>query len=94
MNTLVPAHAAPRRYADSRIVAFSTGNVYPSSPSPAEGLAGTDAPGPIGEYAASCLGRERLFEHFPSGTARASPFIVSTTRSTFVTAFSSTSRRK
>jgi nucleoside-diphosphate-sugar epimerase len=61
MNTLVPAICA-ERYAESRIVAFSTGNVYPLTPVDAGGARETDAPGPIGEYAASCLGRERMFE--------------------------------
>jgi nucleoside-diphosphate-sugar epimerase len=63
MNTLVPAHAA-ERYAGARIVAFSTGNVYPLVPVASGGARETDALGPIGEYAASCVGRERLFEHF------------------------------
>jgi len=63
MNMLVPAHAA-ERYAASRMVAFSTGNVYPLVAIASGGARETDAPGPIGEYAAACLGRERLFEHF------------------------------
>jgi len=62
MNTLVPAHAA-ERYAGSRIVAFSTGNVYPLVPVTSGGARETDMLGPIGEYAASCVGRERVFEH-------------------------------
>jgi nucleoside-diphosphate-sugar epimerase len=63
MNTLVPAHAA-ERYAGSRTVAFSTGNVYPLVPVGGSGARESDALGPIGEYAASCVGRERMFEHF------------------------------
>ena len=63
MNTLVPAHAA-ERYPNARIVAFSTGNVYPLVPVASGGARETDALGPIGEYAASCVGRERIFEHF------------------------------
>jgi dTDP-4-dehydrorhamnose reductase len=63
MNTLVPANAA-RRYAGARIVAFSTGNVYPLSPVKSGGPRETDALGPIGEYAMSCVGRERVFEYF------------------------------
>ena len=63
MNTLVPALAA-ERYAGARIVAFSTGNVYPLVPVASGGAKEMDALGPIGEYAASCVGRERLFEHF------------------------------
>jgi nucleoside-diphosphate-sugar epimerase len=61
MNTLVPAYCADR-YQHSRIVAFSTGNVYPLTPVAAGGSRETDAPAPVGEYAASCLGRERMFE--------------------------------
>lgn len=63
MNTLVPAHCA-ERYQSSRIVAFSTGNVYPLTPASSGGSRETDALGPVGEYAASCVGRERIFELF------------------------------
>jgi nucleoside-diphosphate-sugar epimerase len=63
MNTHVPALVC-RRYATSRIVAFSTGNVYGLAPSGHGGSREEDAPAPVGEYAMSCLGRERLFEHF------------------------------
>src|SRR5690606_433835 len=47
-----------------RIVAFSTGNVYPLSPVNRGGCVETDPVAPVGEYAMSCLGRERMFEHF------------------------------
>ncbi|HKS04698.1 MAG TPA: NAD-dependent epimerase/dehydratase family protein [Gemmatimonadaceae bacterium] len=63
MNVVVPAHCA-ERYADSRIVAFSTGNVYPLVKVSNGGARETDATAPVGEYAESCLGRERVFEHF------------------------------
>jgi nucleoside-diphosphate-sugar epimerase len=63
MNTIVPYHCADR-YRESRIVAFSTGNVYALTPVEAGGSRETDAPAPIGEYAASCVGRERVFELF------------------------------
>lgn len=63
MNTIVPYHCADR-YRDSRIVAFSTGNVYPLVPVASSGAAETDPVGPVGEYAASCVGRERIFELF------------------------------
>ena len=63
MNTLLPALVADR-YASSRIVAFSTGNIYPLVPV-AQGGATEDMPtGPVGEYAQSALGRERIFEYF------------------------------
>jgi nucleoside-diphosphate-sugar epimerase len=61
MNTIVPANCA-ERYRDSRIVAFSTGNVYPLTAVASGGSVETDALGPVGEYAASCVGRERVFE--------------------------------
>jgi nucleoside-diphosphate-sugar epimerase len=69
MNTVVPAIAA-ERYARSRIVAFSTGNVYPLTPADAGGSVETDPLGPVGEYAASCVGRERVFDYYAqrSGT--------------------------
>src|SRR5262245_52317103 len=52
------------RYRGSRIVALSTGNVYPLVPVSGDGSQETDAPRPVGDYAMSCLGRERVFEHF------------------------------
>jgi len=63
MNTLVPAHVC-EHFAASRIVAFSTGCVYPLVPVGRVGCAESEAPAPVGEYAQSCLGRERVFEHF------------------------------
>jgi nucleoside-diphosphate-sugar epimerase len=62
-NTLVPAYVA-QRYLGARIVVFSTGNVYPFFSVKQGGAVETDAPAPIGEYAQSCLGRERVFEFF------------------------------
>ena len=61
MNVVLPSIAA-ERYAASRIVAFSTGNVYALSAVTGGGSRESDAPLPIGEYAMSCLGRERIFE--------------------------------
>lgn len=63
MNAVVPAIVASR-YRDSRIAAFSTGNVYGLVPVAGEGSVETDSLNPTGEYAMSCLGRERVFEHF------------------------------
>ena len=63
MNVHVPALVA-RRYRGSRIAAFSTGNVYGLAPVAGGGSREADAPNPAGEYAMSCLGRERIFEHF------------------------------
>jgi dTDP-4-dehydrorhamnose reductase len=65
MNAYLPTLIC-RRFARSRIVAFSTGNVYGLTPAGRRGGGSVeqDAPHPVGEYAMSCLGRERLFEHF------------------------------
>jgi nucleoside-diphosphate-sugar epimerase len=63
MNSFLPGLIA-KHYKNSRIVVFSTGNVYPlfdiNSGGPSEDI----SPEPIGEYAQSCLGRERMFEYF------------------------------
>jgi nucleoside-diphosphate-sugar epimerase len=63
MNVIVPAHCA-ERYSSSRIVAFSTGNVYPLRGVLGGGALEGTKPQPVGEYAASCLGRERVFEYY------------------------------
>ena len=63
MNTHLPALVC-RRYRGSRIAAFSTGNVYGLTPLATGGSLETDVPNPVGEYAMSCLGRERIFQHF------------------------------
>jgi len=61
MNTLVPANAC-ERYRDARMVALSTGCVYPLVPVTSGGATETTAPEPVGEYASACMARERLFE--------------------------------
>jgi nucleoside-diphosphate-sugar epimerase len=63
MNSYMPALVA-RHYKDSRIVAYSTGNVYPLVDIAGGGATEETTPEPIGEYAQSCLGRERTFEYF------------------------------
>jgi nucleoside-diphosphate-sugar epimerase len=63
MNTWLPGMVA-ETFAASRIVAFSTGNVYPLTAPSSGGAGESTATGPVGEYAQSCLGRERLFEYF------------------------------
>jgi uncharacterized protein YbjT (DUF2867 family) len=62
VNAMLPALVA-RRYPEARLSAFSTGNVYPLAPSTAGGCREEDPTGPVGEYAMSCLGRERVLEH-------------------------------
>ena len=63
MNTHLPSIIC-RKYRRSKIVAFSTGTVYPFVDLAGGGSRESDSPAPIGEYAMSCLGRERLFEYF------------------------------
>lgn len=63
MNTHLPSLVC-RKFACSRIVALSTGNVYGLVPASGGGSVETDVPAPVGEYAMSCLGRERMFEYF------------------------------
>jgi hypothetical protein len=62
MNTYLPGLVA-ERYRDSRIVTFSTGNVYPLRQLVDGGAVETTAVAPVGEYAQSALGRERMFEY-------------------------------
>jgi hypothetical protein len=63
MNAYLPGMVC-ERYPDARIVAFSTGNVNGLVPVVGGGSVETDEPQPLGDYAMSCLGRERIFEHF------------------------------
>jgi nucleoside-diphosphate-sugar epimerase len=63
MNAWLPAVVC-RRYRGSRIAAFSTGNVYGLTRVGRGGSQEGDALAPVGEYAMSCLARERMFEHF------------------------------
>jgi nucleoside-diphosphate-sugar epimerase len=63
MNAWLPGLVC-QKYQKSRIVAFSTGNVYGLTPVNVGGSREIDAPAPVGEYAQSTLGRERFFEHF------------------------------
>lgn len=61
-NAALPDRVA-RRYPKARIAALSTGNVYPLVPVGSGGSAETDPVNPVGDYAMSCLGRERLLEY-------------------------------
>ncbi|QHT62220.1 NAD(P)-dependent oxidoreductase [Paenibacillus lycopersici] len=63
MNAYVPGRVA-EKFRRSRIVVFSSGNVYPFTPVGHGGASEAAAPAPVGEYGQSCLGRERIFEHF------------------------------
>ena len=62
MNASLPAFVA-RKYKASRIVAFSSGNVYPIVALSHGPCTEEDKPSPIGEYAMSVLARERAFEY-------------------------------
>lgn len=63
MNAYLPGRVA-EKYKHSRIVAFSTGNVYPFSKVTQGGFSEETKPDPVGEYGQSCLGRERIFQYF------------------------------
>ena len=63
MNSYLPGRVA-EKFKHSRIVAFSTGNVYPLTSVTGSGPTEEHPVAPIGEYAQSCLGRERMFEFF------------------------------
>lgn len=63
MNVFVPTLVA-EAFKASRIVAFSTGCVYPFVPTSGQGSTEDSILNPPGEYAFSCIGRERIFEHF------------------------------
>jgi len=62
-NVILP-YLVARTFTDSRIVAFSTGCVYPLVRVSEGGPTEQTPPAPIGEYAMSCLGRERMFDYF------------------------------
>jgi hypothetical protein len=62
VNSYLPALVA-EHFRDSKIVAFSTGCVYPFVQISSGGSVETDLPVAMGEYAQSCLGRERMFEY-------------------------------
>ena len=62
MNTFLPGLVA-EAYKSSRIVAFSTGNVYGVVPLSSGGSTEDSPVTPVGEYAQSALGRERMFEY-------------------------------
>ncbi|MCC5935716.1 MAG: NAD(P)-dependent oxidoreductase [Lunatimonas sp.] len=63
MNAYLPGRVAEHNRA-ARIVVFSSGNVYPFVPLSSGGATEDTPPGPVGEYAQSCLGRERIFQSF------------------------------
>lgn len=62
VNTLVPAQVG-ERYPGARVVALSTGNIYPLVPVSSGGATEQTAPAPVGEYGRAALARERIFEY-------------------------------
>jgi nucleoside-diphosphate-sugar epimerase len=70
-HNVVASTYAAEHYAGSRIVCFSTGNVYGRSDVSNGGSREEDVLRPDGEYAASCIGRERVFESIARGTGSA-----------------------
>ncbi|MFE9660847.1 NAD-dependent epimerase/dehydratase family protein [Streptomyces sp. NPDC005955] len=62
VNAALPDRVV-RRWPAARIAAFSTGNVYPLVQVTSGGCTEEHPVGPVGEYAMSCLGRERIFGH-------------------------------
>lgn len=63
INAIVPGQVA-QHFRKSRIVVFSTGNVYPFVSPEAGGCTESEPLAPVGEYAQSCLARERVFEYY------------------------------
>lgn len=63
VNTIIPLNVA-RRFPSSRIVAISSGNVYPLVPAKSAGCVETDPLTPLGEYPNAAVARERIFEFF------------------------------
>jgi nucleoside-diphosphate-sugar epimerase len=63
MNCWLPGIVC-QKYRQSRIAAFSTGNVYGLTPVALGGSLESDTLNAGGDYAMSCVGRERIFEHF------------------------------
>jgi len=62
-NTIAPVHAC-ERFAGARIVALSTGNIYPLCEIASGGSVETDALTPIGEYPNAAVARERIFQYY------------------------------
>jgi dTDP-4-dehydrorhamnose reductase len=73
MNSYLPGRVA-EKYKHSKIVAFSTGNVYPFTTLASGGPTEQHAVDPVGEYAQSCLGRERVFQYF--STKNQTPVLI------------------
>jgi nucleoside-diphosphate-sugar epimerase len=73
MNAVVPALVGDR-FSGARTVVFSSGNVYPLTGATSAGPAENHPVAPVGEYAMSCLARERIFEH--AAATRGTPVAI------------------
>lgn len=62
-NTIAPVHVC-ERFAGSKLVALSTGNVYPLCPIDSGGARESAALTPLGEYPNAAVARERIFQHY------------------------------
>ena len=62
-NTVVPSLVA-QKFRGSRLVVFSTGCVYPFTPVDGRGAVESTPVAFLGEYASTCVGRERVFTHY------------------------------
>ncbi len=60
INVEIP-HRVAEKYARSRIIAYSSGCVYPFVTAASGGAREDTPPSPVGEYAASCVSREQAF---------------------------------
>jgi dTDP-4-dehydrorhamnose reductase len=63
MNAYLPGRVVQAQ-PQARYVVFSSGNVYPLTPVLHGGATETTPPAPVGEYAQSVLGRERIFQYW------------------------------
>ena len=67
-NTIAPVHVC-ERYSDAKIVALSTGNVYPLSPIAGGGSDESTPLTPLGEYPNAAVARERIFQYYATRNA-------------------------
>ena len=74
-NTIAPMHLS-ERYRECKIVALSTGNVYPNVPIATGGCREDHALTPMGEYANAAIARERLFQHYSRLESQANPTVL------------------
>lgn len=63
VNAALSTHVA-EKYKKSNIVVFSSGNIYPIVPLASGGCTEETPVAPVGEYAQSCLARERIFDYY------------------------------